>query len=123
MMHIRTHVHAYLLIDLLYVPAQSPTISRQIADERAARKKVSAERTHRAQLQHDCLDVLAIQVRDRQVRAHADRKREALVVEREKFDLIRAEIADSKWRETKRLDSMTYAHELQVRTDLLVYYT
>ena len=88
-------------------------LARQIADERAAREKIAAEKAHRAQLQHDCLDVLAIQVRDRQVRAHADRKREAAVVEREKVDLIKAEIADSKFRETKRLDSIAYAHDLK----------
>ena len=88
-------------------------LARQLADERAAREKIAAQKAHRAQLQHDCLDVLAIQVRDRQVRAHADVKRESAVVEREKIDLIKAEIADSKFRETKRLDSIAYAHELQ----------
>jgi len=88
-------------------------LARQLADERAAREKIAAQKAHRAQLQHDCLDVLAIQVRDRQVRAHADVKRESAVVEREKIDIIKAEIADSKFRETKRLDSIAYAHELQ----------
>lgn len=88
-------------------------LARQLADERAAKEKVAAQKAHRAQLQHDCLDVLAIQVRDKQVRAHADVKRDSAVIEREKIDLIKAEIADSKFRETKRLESIAYAHELQ----------
>ena len=88
-------------------------IARQKADERAAREKVAAQKAHRAQLQQDCLDVLAIQVRDRQRRAYEDIKRDAAAVEREKIDLIKAEIADSKFRETKRLESIAYAHELQ----------
>ena len=88
-------------------------IARQKADERAAREKVAAQKAHRAGLQADCLDVLAIQVRDRQRRAYEDIKRDAAAVEREKIDLIKAEIADSKFRETKRLESIAYAHELQ----------
>lgn len=88
-------------------------LARQLADERAAKEKVAAQKAHRAQLQHDCLDVLAIQVRDKQVRAHADVKRDSAVIEREKIDLIKAEIADGKFRETKRLESIAYAHELQ----------
>lgn len=88
-------------------------LARQLADERAAKEKIAAQKAHRAQLQHDCLDVLAIQVRDKQVRAHADVKRDSAVIEREKIDLIKAEIADSKFRETKRLESIAYAHELQ----------
>ena len=88
-------------------------IARQKADERAAREKVAAQKAHRAGLQQDCLDVLAIQVRDRQRRAYEDIKRDAAAVEREKIDLIKAEIADSKFRETKRLESIAYAHELQ----------
>ena len=88
-------------------------LARQLADEEAAREKIRAERAHRAQLQQDCLDVLAIQVRDKQVRAHADVKRDSAVIEREKIDLIKAEIADGKFRETKRLESIAYAHELQ----------
>ena len=88
-------------------------IARQQADERAAREKVAAQKAHRAGLQQDCLDVLAIQVRDRQRRAHEDIKRDAAAVEREKIDIIKAEIADSKFRETKRLESIAYAHELQ----------
>ena len=59
------------------------------------------------------LRFLAIQVRDRQRRAYEDIKRDAAAVEREKIDLIKAEIADSKFRETKRLESMAYARELQ----------
>ena len=88
-------------------------LARQLADERAAKEKIAAQKAHRAQLQHDCLDVLAIQVRDKQVRAHADVKRDSAVIEREKIDLIKAEIADGKFRETKRLESIAYAHELQ----------
>ena len=88
-------------------------IARQKADERAAREKVAAQKAHRAGLQQDCLDVLAIQVRDRQRRAHEDIKRDAAAVERSKIDIIKAEIADSKFRETKRLESIAYAHELQ----------
>ena len=52
-------------------------------------------------------------MRDRQRRAYEDIKRDAAAVEREKIDLIKAEIADSKFRETKRLESIAYAHELQ----------
>jgi len=32
---------------------------------------------------------------------------------REKIDIIKAEIVDSKFRGTKRLESIAYAHELQ----------
>ena len=88
-------------------------IARQKADERAAREKVEAQKAHRAGLQHDCLDVLAIQVRDRQRRAYEDIKRDAAAVEREKIDIIKAEIADSEFRETKRLEALAYARELQ----------
>ena len=88
-------------------------IARQKADERAAREKVAAQKAHRAGLQQDCLDVLAIQVRDRQRRAHEDIKRDAAAVEREKIDIIKAEIADSEFRETKRLEALAYARELQ----------
>jgi len=88
-------------------------LARQIADEKAAADKVAAEKAHRAQLQSDCLDVLAIQVRDKQVRMQADRKREAAVVAREKADVKAAEFADARFRNSQRVANLTYAQELK----------
>jgi hypothetical protein len=88
-------------------------LARQLADEEAAREKVRAERAHRAQLQQDCLDVLAIQVRDKQVRAQANARREAAVVEREAADLKKAEINDATFRQSMRMANYAYAQELQ----------
>jgi len=79
----------------------------------AARDKVAAEKAHRQQLQNECLDVLAIQVRDKQARSHADKLREAAVVEREKTDIIRAEHADAKWREVQAEANREYGAELK----------
>jgi len=88
-------------------------LARQMADEKAARDKIEAEKAHRAKLQADCLDVLAIQVRDKQVRLQADKRREAAVVQREQIDIKRAEKNDARWRAAEIAARETYAFELK----------
>ena len=56
--------------------------------------------------------MLSIQVREKQVRAQADREREAMVVRREKDDISAAERADAKRRSGNRNQNNTYAAEL-----------
>jgi len=88
-------------------------LARQMADEKAALDKIAAEKAHRANLQADCLDVLAIQVRDKQVRLQADKRREAAVVQREQIDIKRAEKNDARRLHSEIAARETYAFELK----------
>lgn len=80
--------------------------------DEAAAKREHDQRATRARLQSETLDVLSIQVREKQVRAQADREREAMVVRREKEDIGLAERADAKRRSAMRQHNTTYAGEL-----------
>ncbi len=80
--------------------------------DEAAAKRERDQRDTRARLQQETLDVLAIQVREKQVRANADAERERMVVAREKEDIARAEAADGKRRANQKTRNSEYAREL-----------
>jgi hypothetical protein len=80
--------------------------------ERIAAQREADQKSERARLQQETLDVLAIQVREKASRAHTDRERETMVLAREQQDIARAEKADAKRRSAMREANTTYAREL-----------
>jgi len=83
--------------------------------EKAAIKRDNDQKSERARLQQETLDVLSIQVREKAARAMADKERENMVVARERDDIARAEKADSKRRAEMRMRNTTYAKELSTQ--------
>jgi len=91
---------------------EARAIVRMKEDEEKAKHRESAARTRRVALRQECMDVLAIQVREKQVRAQADREREGMVVAREAQDVQAAESADVRRKKDLRERNMQYAREL-----------
>ena len=83
--------------------------------EKAAAKREADQKSERARLQQETLDVLSIQVREKAARAMADKERENMVVAREKSDIERAEKADAKRRTEMRMRNTGYAKELSTQ--------
>jgi len=83
--------------------------------ERLAAKRESDQKSERARLQQETLDVLSIQVREKAARAMADKEREQMVVFREREDITRAEKADAKRRTEQRMRNSDYAKQLSVQ--------
>lgn len=85
---------------------------RMKQDELTAKAREAAARQRRAELRQECMDVLAIQIREKQVRAQAERDREGMVVARELQDLRAAEGAEKRRQEICKSKNMAYAAEL-----------
>merc|ERR1740138_379084 len=83
--------------------------------EKAAAKREADQKSTRARLQQETLDVLSIQVREKAARAMADKERENMVVARERSDIDRAEKADGKRRAEMRMRNTGYAKELSTQ--------
>jgi len=80
--------------------------------EEAAVKREHDQKAERARLQRECLEVLAIQVREKSSRVHLDRTRDQMVLAREQQDLSAAEKADSQRRGEKLKRNYAYKAEL-----------
>jgi len=80
--------------------------------EEAAAKRESDQIAERRRLQQETLDVLSIQVREKQARAGMEREREAMVVMRESGDMKAAESADERRRAERRKKNEQYKAEL-----------
>jgi hypothetical protein len=83
--------------------------------EKAAAKREADQKSERARLQQETLDVLSIQVREKASRSMADKERENMVVTREREDIKRAEKADTKRRNEIRSRNAEYAKELSMQ--------
>jgi len=91
---------------------EAKAIVRMKKDEEAAIAREHAQKSRRAALRQECMDVLSIQVREKQVRAQADREREQMVVAREAQDVKAAEVADVRRRSEMRTRNMEHARQL-----------
>jgi len=91
---------------------EARAIVRMKEDEARATAREHASRARRAALRQECMDVLAIQVREKQVRAQADRERDGMVVAREAQDVLAADTAERRRRSDIRERNMEYARDL-----------
>ena len=80
--------------------------------EQAAAKREADQTNERRRLQAECLDVLSIQVREKQYRKHSETEREQMVFQREERDMKQAELADARRREEQRKRNHQYKAEL-----------
>jgi len=80
--------------------------------EAAAVKREQDQKNERARLQRECLEVLAIQVREKSSRASLDKTRDQMVLQREQQDLAAAEKTDVARRSEKMKRNLAYKAEL-----------
>lgn len=97
---------------------EARAIVRMKEDEDRANERERNSRARRNALRQECMDVLAIQVREKQVRAQADREREGMVVAREAQDVKAAEVAERRRKDEIRERNMEYARELSQQMHL-----
>mmetsp|Transcript_9782 Transcript_9782/g.19050 ORF Transcript_9782/g.19050 Transcript_9782/m.19050 type:complete len:365 (-) Transcript_9782:42-1136(-) len=91
---------------------EARALERMKADAELAKLKEAEKRSRKAQMQKDALDVLAIQVREKQVRAQAESNYEAMIAARAKEEAARAEEMEARRRAMTKSKNMQYAEEL-----------